>query len=44
MGEDSAEVIANAYIEYIECLMMGEAISDNPLLEFIQKVDQEADF
>lgn len=43
-GEDSAEVIANAYIEYIECLMMGEAISDNPLLEFIQKVDQEADF
>lgn len=43
-AEDSVEIIANAYIEYIEYLMTGEAFSSNPLLEFIQKVDQEADF
>lgn len=43
-GEYSSESIAAAYIEYIEYLMTGERFSSNPLLEFIQIVDQEVDF
>lgn len=43
-GEDSVEVIATAYIEYIEHLMTGATLQENPLLAFIQKVDQETDF
>lgn len=42
--EESVEVIATAYIGYIEHLISGEALQADPLLEFIQKVDQETDF
>lgn len=43
-GDYSADVIADAYIAYIDDLMTGEALADNPLFSFIQQVDREADF
>lgn len=43
-GDDSAETVANAYVQYIEHLMTGKEIASNPLLAFIQTVDQETDF
>lgn len=43
-GEYSVEMIADAYIQYIDHLITGEALPENPLFLLIQKVDQEADF
>lgn len=43
-GDYSVEEVANAYVQYIEHLVTGEAFSSDPLLEFIQIVDGEADF
>lgn len=43
-GDYSAETVANAYVQYIEHLMTGKELAANPLLAFIQTVDQETDF
>lgn len=43
-GEVSVEAISTAYIEYIEHLITGATLQENPLLAFIRKVDQETDF
>lgn len=43
-GDYPVDVIASAYIEYIDHLITGEDLQGNSLHAFIQKVDQETDF
>ncbi len=43
-GDYSVEEITEAYVEYIDCLMLNEEIPNTELFEMIQKVDQEPDF
>lgn len=43
-GDYSAEEIGEAYIEYIDCLMLDREIPRTELFEIIQEVDQQPDF
>ena len=43
-GEYTEEEVANAYVQYIDCLFTGEELPNTTLHSFIKQIDEESNF